>query len=58
MSNLIDAMTAYFDRKGDTFGQWYTRCLMGFLYLWCALGFVAGLLFGASHHTISCGAAP
>jgi len=37
MSNLIDSLAAYFDRRGQTFGERYTRCLIGFLYLWCAL---------------------
>ena len=45
MSNLIDRLADYFDRKGDTFGEWYTRCLIGFLFMWCALGFAVGLTF-------------
>jgi len=43
MSNLIDTLSAYFDRKGDTFGQWYTRCLIGFLFLWMVTGFLTGM---------------
>lgn len=46
MSNLIDRLAAYFDRKGDTFGQWYTRCLVGFLIAWCVAGFLVGLALG------------
>ncbi|WP_161967512.1 hypothetical protein [Fimbriiglobus ruber] len=41
--NIIDRLATYFDRKGDSFGQRYTRCLIGFLFAWCALGFVTGL---------------
>ena len=41
--NIVDRLAAYFDRKGDTCGEWYTRCLVGFLFAWCVLGFIAGL---------------
>jgi len=42
MSALINRMAAYFDRKGDNWGEWYTRCLIFFLYAFCVLGFAAG----------------
>jgi hypothetical protein len=44
IAKVIYKLAAYFDRKGDTFGEWYTRCLIGFLFAWCALGFVAGMM--------------
>jgi hypothetical protein len=44
--NIIDGLASHFDRKGDTFGEWYTRCLIAFLYAWCGLGFGAGLMLG------------
>ena len=47
MSDIIDRLAAHFDRNGDSFGEWYTRCLVGFLYLWCALGCAAGLMLAS-----------
>jgi hypothetical protein len=47
MTNIIDRMADYFDSKGKTFGERYTRCLIGFLYAWCGLGFKAGMMLGA-----------
>jgi hypothetical protein len=42
--NLIDRLADYFDLKGDAFGEWYTRCLIGFLIMWCAAGFATGFM--------------
>jgi hypothetical protein len=50
MGYIIDRLAGYFDRKGDSLGEWYTRCLVGFLYLWCALGFAAGLMLASIFH--------
>jgi hypothetical protein len=44
MSGIIDRLAVYFDRKGESFGEWYTRCLTVFLFLWCAFGFAAGMM--------------
>lgn len=48
VSSKTDSNDEMTHGKDDTFGQWYTRCLVGFLFLWCALGFAYGFVLGKS----------